>query len=240
MEWNKNKERNEQIRLLRKSGLSIGAIAKKLNCSKSTVTLHAKSVILDEDQLKILKDNDLNNRFSKNNIGKITNINNSVWKYRRLLVINEAIKEWSNYKDNCQILLFLGLYWGEGTKSINCSQVSIVNNDPGVLKTAFDIIKVLSNKNIEIKIRCYPDVDLEESKKYWESIFGYVTNIKYRKENGKRRKPTSKYGTCTISVSDWELRYKIITWLDLLRKEKLPDTNVLHITDFHGYYKNRV
>lgn len=79
-----------------------------------------------------------------------------------------------------------------------------------------------------------------EAKKYWELIFGYTTKVKHRKENGKGRKPTSKYGTCSISVSDWKLRYKIIIWLDLLRKESIGNINSSHITGFHKHYTRSV
>ena len=55
-EWERNKERNTQIRQLRSEGKGIGEIARILQCSKSMVSYHARHVELSDGQKQSLKD----------------------------------------------------------------------------------------------------------------------------------------------------------------------------------------
>lgn len=162
----------------------------------------------------------------------------SKWDIKKDIVINEAIDEWIKVKEDPKMMLFLGLYWGEGSKSFKSCAIQIVNNDPGVLKLSLDIFNEYSPfTNKDIYIRCYPDQNLDECTKYWSKILGTSVKAVIRKEIGTCRKPTSKYGTCTIRFSDWKFRYKIITWLDLLRQSIVGD-DTKHITDYHTHYRS--
>ena len=64
------------------------------------------------------------------------------WDVRKRCVIDEAKGEWNKIKTDPEIMGFLGLYWGEGSK--RQKTISIVNNDPGIIKVALDVFHMLT------------------------------------------------------------------------------------------------
>lgn len=208
MEWKSNRQRNDLIKKLLIDGDSINNIAKIVGCSKSTVHYYSKQV--DNNHNNIVK------KRIKNNAINASKCANDVWSNKRQLIVNKAIKEWPSIKLNPDMMLFLGLYWGEGTK--RNGHISIVNNDPGVIKISYNIIK--NYGKIETIVRCYPDHNKNICKNFWENLLNINdVKIKDKKWLGKKRKTWSKYGICTIRTSNMNYYIKILTWISLLRKE---------------------
>ena len=225
-EWNKNKKRNETIRQLRKDGYSIPSIAKMLKCSKSITSYHCKNV-------KPKTFDKINTAISLNSIIGAEGQKNK-WKIKKLEVIKEAKDEWMDVRKNSDLMSFINLYWAEGDKSNKSCRVGVVNNDPGVIKCCLNHFKKLTNKKLHVIVRCYPDLDVEKCENFWNKITGLPIEIMVRKEIGKYRKPTSKYGTCTVKFNDWPVRYKIMTWIKCFREELCGKEEFEHIEEFHG------
>ncbi len=104
-------------------------------------------------------------------------------------------------------MLGLGLYIGEGSKTIEGIRVS--NSDPIVIATIIRWLKEmcgLSADNITIRIHIYPDTDEIKAKKYWKSVTGLsyknfrktIIDTRINKKASKRGK--LPHGAAHISV----------------------------------------
>lgn len=122
-------------------------------------------------------------------------------------VMQEASREIGELSDRDLWMLGLGLYIGEGSKSIE--SVRIVNSDPAVIKIALRWFREsckLSTENLIISLNLYPDNDVEESIKYWQEITGLPrknfrkTQIDTRMQKAQSRRGKLPYGTVQIRV----------------------------------------
>lgn len=118
------------------------------------------------------------------------------------------------------MLGFLGLYWGEGLR--RSSMVGITNNDPGIIKSVLMIFnKYCPKKPKDIRIKCYPEHDKSQCKAFWERILGEQVKIEDKNWVTNNRRYYSKYGLCVVRFSQFEFRWRILTWIDLWRKSLL-------------------
>ncbi len=68
-------------------------------------------------------------------------------------------------------MIGLGLYMGEGSKSIE--SVRIVNSDPGIIRFAMKWFREscnLTDGNFSLSMNLYPDSDEDKAKTYWAKI----------------------------------------------------------------------
>lgn len=109
----------------------MGAIAKKLQISKSSVSLWCADIPLTVSQQKRLIENSRNGSVKGRLIGAAMNRKK---KLDAIALAREggkrSIKKLSHYE---RMLVGLGLYWGEGVKA-DKSHLSIVNSDPHLIK----------------------------------------------------------------------------------------------------------
>jgi hypothetical protein len=122
-------------------------------------------------------------------------------------VIEDAAKDIGKLSKRDLWMLGLGLYIGEGSKSIE--SVRIVNSDPAVIKIAIRWFREacnLSTDNLIISLNLYPDNDVEESIEYWRLITGLPksnfrkTQIDTRTQKNQNRRGKLPYGTAQIRV----------------------------------------
>lgn len=109
-------------------------------------------------------------------------------------------------------MLGLGLYIGEGSKSIE--SIRVINSDPAVIVTAikwFKEICNLTNENINVRLHIYPDTDPKEAMKYWRSVTGlstknfYKSHVDFRQNKNASNRHKLPYGTahvCIVSRGD--------------------------------------
>lgn len=211
-EWNRNKDRNAEIRRLRSIGLSIPEISKRLNCSKSTVSLHCKPIKLKKQQKLNLA------KRSASTSSYATECSRMSWVEKRTKAINEAIKEWPNVKSDPKEMAFLAFYWGEGTRKGD--SIGFVNTDPGAVKFAYDYL-LQHVQRIAVNVRYYPEQDPRECKAYWEKLLDCEATLRPKTWLGKKRKITSRYGICYLQGSNWAFKLKILTLIDCWRQELL-------------------
>lgn len=214
-EWKRNMKRNSRIRELRKKGYSIPEIARKLNISKSTTSLHCKNVTIEnpERMKKRIKENGMNGcKAAKKK-----------WDDKKTEIKKLAEKEWTLIRKDPEMMGFLGLYWGEGSK--RNGKVEIVNNDYGVILAAIKIFERLCpDKNFEITVKYYPEQKPEQCRKFWEKILRKPIRLREKKWLGKTRRIYSINGLCTVRFSDWSTYTRIVTWLNLWKKELLNES----------------
>jgi len=104
-------------------------------------------------------------------------------------------------------MLGLGLYIGEGAKTIEAVRIS--NSDPAVIQLALKWLKEvcgLADENITIRLHMYPDNNEANAKQYWKKLTGLkdsnfrktmVDRRQNKKQNNRSKLP---HGTAHISV----------------------------------------
>jgi hypothetical protein len=198
----------DQIKLIKKRRLednwSVRTISRELNIPKTTVRQYTKG----------LREN---NPLVDNKIGELTKTR---WQLRREAVVAEAIIEYEKVKYDLEMQLFLGLYWGEGQKAN--SVIGVTNNDPYLLKICYNIFKKLSpTKKIGIEVFCYPTHDKHVCRSFWENLFGTTVIIKDAKDQRMipltELHPRCLYGRGVIRYSHFEVYWRIMTWLNLIK-----------------------
>ncbi len=123
-------------------------------------------------------------------------------------MIQQGIVEVGNINRRDLMMLGIGLYIGEGAKSIE--SVRIMNSDPLVIKLSIRWLKEvcgLGDDNIMISMFLYPDTDENMCMAYWQRITGLPmsnfrkTSIDRRLDKRKQAKGKLPYGTVQLRVN---------------------------------------
>jgi transcriptional regulator with XRE-family HTH domain len=160
----------EQSRSLRKQGFSLNEIVKKLDVSKSTLSLWCRDIVLNKSQVVSLE----KRAQIKNYAGALKGAYANHLKSQ--FIINkekekaqEFIKKISN-REIC--LIGTALYWAEGNKT--GKTFGVVNSDPAVILICMKWLSIEFNMKIESYLpRLFINEDHKnrelEIKKYWSN-----------------------------------------------------------------------
>ncbi len=146
----------------------------------------------------------------------------------------EAAKELNELKYNPLFIAGLMLYWGEGTKNPK-DGVKLTNTDPHMIRLYVfflrRVCRIPLNK-IKAHILIYPDLQENICRSYWSKMSGLpIGNFtKSVVIQGRHQKRRLNWGVCTITVSSFYFKEKMLEWLRLLPKELMDQT----------YYENIV
>jgi hypothetical protein len=184
---------------LRDSGYSYNMIKEELGVSISTMSYWFSD--------RPFTPNDITKDRIKTGVAKlgIARHNNRVED--TISTILTAQKEIGKLSNRDLWLLGLGLYIGEGSKSIESTR--IVNSDPDVIQVSirwFKEVCGLEDSNIILSLNIYPDIDEHEAISYWSNITGLpITNfrktqIDTRKNKTSRLRRKLPYGTLQIRI----------------------------------------
>ncbi|MGI8634623.1 MAG: hypothetical protein ACR2KZ_04395 [Segetibacter sp.] len=184
---------------LRAEGYSYNLIHQKLGVSKSTMSYWFKNshFVPNQQVLDRIRNGPALIGIERHN-KRVKEIND---------LKKEGIKELGKLSKRDLWLIGIGLYIGEGSKTIEA--IRVVNSDPKVIRLAVrwlkDICK-LSTDNITIALHIYPDNSEEKCIKYWQQITD-LPRKNFRKTQVDRRlnKKVSKkgklpYGTVHLHV----------------------------------------
>lgn len=220
-----------KARELRKKGVSVKSIAKKLQISRSTVSRWVRDIDLTVEQLSRLRLNELKGR----ELGRIKSL---IIKRNQRKVYLEKFKilgkEEFLYLSKKELLVAgLALYWGKGGKSNH--RVEFCNSDPRIiifmekwLEECFGVRK--ENLKAVVGIN---ELHLNREtivKEYWSKI----TNIpltQFRKTSFKKALNKkiydnfdSHYGTLSILVAkSSKLYYEILGLIEGLYSSKMTE-----------------
>jgi transposase-like protein len=116
---------------LRRKGESIKEIARKLEVSIGSVSAWTRDIELTDAQRAFLT----NRQIAAGHSGRMkgTEANKEKKRIRMRLAADEALQKIQSISSNELFFLGLGLYWGEGVKSVNGS-LSVTNSDPKVIQ----------------------------------------------------------------------------------------------------------
>jgi transposase-like protein len=207
--------------LLRKQGVSIQDIAKKLCVAKSSVSVWVREIQLTEKQLNTLS----TNGFSKDIIEKrrLKRLSNEQDKRDSIMLLaGKAITKISKHELR---LVGLCLYWGEGGKT-NHGVARISNSDPAVIKVMmrfFREICLVDEKKFRGHIHTYSHLNAKVAEKYWSEVSGipqtqlYKTYIK-KSISSLGKKDKLPFGTFDIYVCNTKLFLEILGQLEKLKQ----------------------
>lgn len=184
---------------LRDQGYSYNMISETLGVAKSTMSYWFKDrpFTPNEETMERIK--------SGSNRGGAVKHNRKVAEVLQLRAI--GVDEVGQLSRRDLWMLGLGIYIGEGAKTIEAIRIS--NSDPAVIKIAIRWLKEccgLSGDNISIRLHLYPDSDIEASIRYWRAITRLPasrfmkTHIDTRQNKRRNAHGKLPYGTAHLSV----------------------------------------
>lgn len=154
---------------LRKDGFSYSYIQNLLNLPKSTISDWLKNTPYTPNDISL---NAIKNGIDKSAKTRRQKRLDNIWTNKQ-----QAIKEIGQLTKRDLLLFGIGLYLGEGSKTIE--SVRVTNSDPRVIKIAIrwfiEVIGVSMN-NLSVALHSYPDNIIDEDVEYWASITGIPKN----------------------------------------------------------------
>ncbi len=215
----KNIEQKEAVRLRRK-GVSLGEIATTLKVAKSSVSLWVRDVPLTVSQRTKLNKNghsiDAIEKRRDSRIGK-TKLRRKNWQ-------QEAMLEAPLLAKNIDWCIGVALYWGEGGKTQQTARIS--NSDPAVIKTMMYFFRhtcQVPEEKFRGHVHTFAHNNVKKAEEYWSAISGipserlFKTYVKQSSASLDKRH-TLPYGTFQIYVHDTSFFYRMMGWLEYLKK----------------------
>lgn len=216
----------KEATILRQRGYSYGIIQERLGVSKSTLSNWLIEIPFRPNQETV-------DRIGR---GKFKSA-----LYRQRLKFEDirkakitAIRDVGKISKRDLFMLGIGLYLGEGSKSIE--EVRVVNSNPLIIKLAMRWFKVfcgVRGKHLRICIHSYPDNNVNEVLRFWSretnmplTRFG-KTIIDTRQNKSILKKRKLPYGTAhlyirsggTLKPGVKSLHRKIIGWIDAMTSQ---------------------
>ena len=207
---------------LRRQGLSVKEIEKRLKVSRSSVSLWIRDIKLTNAQLEKLYLNKKTGQLR----GCIIAANNK--KEARLRQIKElkecGIKEIGKMRKRDRFIAGVSMYFAEGSKTDSSVQFS--NSDPRAIKFMADWMREFckpSEDRFRASIYIHDNLNISKAKKFWSKLIDVpldqFTKTYIVKNNPKRfRKVRNQYGVFRLTVSDVKLHRKLMGWIEGLFK----------------------
>lgn len=133
-----------------------------------------------------------------------------------------VIKQRLSKKESLLKELGLGLYWGEGDKSPNNTQVRLGNTDPRLIKKFREFLTKIygvKQKKFKYSLIIFNDSDKRIAIRFWENKLkidgkrlGKVLEIPSRGKGTYRNK--NKFGVFTLIVCNKKLKEHLLTEID--------------------------
>lgn len=227
-----NKEKYSKLKLkaikLRRRGLSYGEIKKRINVSKSTLSLWLKSVPLTPEQRGLLYTKRILNYLARGPQSQKERRKREIAK-----IIEEAERE-IQLPLSFESYRFMGaaLYWAEGSKT---KKFEITNSDPNFILFMvrwFEKIFNIYPSRLKAGLNIYSQQNDQELKKFWSQLtciplenfgksFVKPPNKGYKKNN-------LYYGTIKIRVSGGtDFRHRVYGWIKTALKDIAPDVELV-------------
>jgi transposase-like protein len=214
----KTKEKQKALEM-RKNGMAMGEIARKLGVAKSSVSYWVRDVSLTNKQRERLNKNGHSvNAIEKRRVARLANTSK-----RRAIIIEAAGDEVSCLLQEPLWCIGVALYWGEGGKTQQTARLA--NSDPAVIAIMMRFFKKYSNVP-ETKFRghvhTFSHKNAKKAVKYWSTISGIPENKFYKtyikqSSASKNKRDTVPYGTLQVYVHDTEFFFRLMGWINKLK-----------------------
>lgn len=224
--------RSDKIKLakkLRLEGMSLRGIARKLSCSRNSVSRWIQDIPLSNELIQKIKDKDDKIR------AKAANHPNSPREKNKRIrdrIIHSSEKEIPYLlSPNMLKLIGVSLYWAEGSKA-GRNNVAFSNSDPTMIKIMMRFFREICNvpeTKFRGELNIHPHLNAEKAELYWSKItrvplgqFHKTQKVSSRSSLGKRE--TLPLGTFKIVISSTELLCRIKGWIKGFEKWALSST----------------
>ncbi|MFZ5982285.1 MAG: helix-turn-helix domain-containing protein [Patescibacteria group bacterium] len=221
-------KRDEAIKL-RKEGQSYKQISEKLNVAKSTLSYWLGNIkISQRAQDKISK---RANKISAEALLRRNKNQTILAKERALKIRKEAKDEFLKLRNEPLFLVGVSLYWAEGYKKgaegSKWKSVDFANADPkmvGIMMKFFRNVCGVDDEKIKIQLMAHANVSMEKSLAYWSKITRLPkkqfmkTALSLSKSSTGKRENRLTNGTIHIRINDVKMFFRIIGWIDGLKK----------------------
>lgn len=214
------KEQQIKAVILRKQGVSIKEIAKRLKVAKSSVSLWVRNVVLNRHQLMALKDN--MNSFETIEKRRLSRLQNEDAK--RKAVMFHAGKEIKKISKRDLQIIGLCLYLGEGSKA-HRGAAKLANSDPAVIKIMmryFREICLVPEKKFRGHIHTYSHLNVNKAENYWVKVSGIPKSQFYKTYSkpsiaSKGKKDSTPYGTLDVTICSTKLYLQIMGQIEKIK-----------------------
>ncbi len=225
----------EQALILRLSGQSYNEISKRIAVSKSTLYGWLHDVTLPEKAILRLKarvaQGTLNGLVKRNKMQTV------FAKERAEMIKKKARARIGRINTNDLLLIGSVLYWAEGYKrlkivrgrEVTAHAVSLTNSDPQIVASFVLFLKQILKISLErifIAMRLFKHINERKAIQYWMSItklprtqFTKPTYPVSRSSQGKKPFNRLPYGTVQVIVSDTQIFYQIIGFIEGIKEQ---------------------
>jgi len=210
-------------RRLRSQGWSVRAIAKEIDCSKSSISKWVRDIPLTEKQIRNLKSNQDKGRAKA---ARHPHGPKKKWEKIRNSIKASASGEIPlTYSSEMLKLVGAALYWGEG---YNASRNSVVfaNSDPTMIRLMRRFFREICNvpeEKFRGRVNIHPHLNIKVAETYWAKISS-IPKSQFHKpllavsRSSKKKRDTLPLGTFRIIISDVVVCSKIKGWIKGLEK----------------------
>ncbi|PIQ68028.1 MAG: hypothetical protein COV91_06270 [Candidatus Taylorbacteria bacterium CG11_big_fil_rev_8_21_14_0_20_46_11] len=215
---------------LRTVGYSYNEISKNIGVAKSTLYSWLHDVVLSQRALERLKSRVAQGTL--NGLVKRNKMQTVLARERARTIKEKASSEIPKITYSELLLIGAALYWAEGYKRLKMVRgrevtghvVSLTNSDPSMVMAFILFLKqvlTIPSEKIFISMRLFTHSDEEKSVLYWMKATGLkrtqFTKPTYpvsRSSQGKRPFNRLPYGTVQVIVSDTQVFYRIIGFIE--------------------------
>jgi predicted transcriptional regulator len=202
---------------LRKLGQSVKEISKKLNVSKSSVSVWVRNIKLTDKQRERLSDRNLNLSVIKRR--RDTRLFNELTK--RNVIINKAKKDISDLSVSDLKIIGTMLYWAEGRKR-GVRIASFSNSDPLMIKVIMRFFREVCSvpeSKFRGHIHTHSPSNIKKSLEYWSNITNIPIKQFYKtycipSVSSKNKSNSLPNGTLDIHICSSELYLRIMGWIN--------------------------
>jgi len=228
------KDAKAVARKMRKGGASYGEIMRKLRVPKATLSYWVSDIGLTASQRSARDGRTQKN--SREALVKRNREQTGLAQERAKGEVQRFLEDIGTLSRRELLLVGGALYWAEGYKrlyyrrgrEITSHKVSLTNADPLLAKMFIEFLRRccgVSDEKIKIAVRIFPGQSKEECEKYWISRFGLKKSNLYktlvtlsRASRGKRPPNRLPYGVAQISVADTRLFYRIMGYIEGIKR----------------------
>ncbi|PIS17212.1 MAG: hypothetical protein COT59_01910 [Candidatus Nealsonbacteria bacterium CG09_land_8_20_14_0_10_42_14] len=210
-------EEKLKARFLRKRGLSVKEIQRRLGVSRSSVSLWVREVRLTKRQLRKLYLNKKTGGLKGSIIAAMNKIRQREAITKKLM--EKGIKEVGRLSKRDKFITGIAMYFAEGDKGDK--NVSFSNSDPRAITFMVswlqNVCRVPKEK-FRVSIYLHDNLDEKKAKRFWSRLTK-IPLSQFRKSyivknNPYRlRKVRHIYGVARVTVSDANLHRKIMGWI---------------------------
>jgi len=220
-----------KARKLRKKGLPITEIHKRLQVSKGSVSLWCKDIILSESQYRKIQQG----QARKLNLGRM--IGAQMNRNKKLAAVKEGetfgLKHIHTLNNEQLIFIATALYWSEGSKSASSTGFQFVNSDSDMILCIKKFLISMGVKNEDLI--CAIQINISHKKRI-EQVLNFWKNL-LDLSSEQLRKPyfvstiskkvyenhDNYYGICRLKVRrSTNLKYKMLGLIKALKGVSMP------------------